>query len=63
MKKLRRDIQLLPHDAVYLTAIQNFLSAVNHSNALSHSADLFTSGIKNTSYTIIDKTQSFQLPK
>lgn len=65
MKKLRIDIQLLFFNAVYLTAIQNLLSAVNCSNTLNHSTDLFPNGVEYTSYTIINKnkTQRFQLPK
>ena len=65
MKKLRIDIQLLLHNVVYLTTIQNFLSTVNCSDTLNGSADLFPNGIAFTSCTIINKnkTQSFQLPK
>jgi len=63
MKKLRIDIQLLLHNVVYKTAIQNFLSSVNWSSTLNHSASLFPNEIAYTSFTIINKTQSFQLPK
>jgi hypothetical protein len=64
MKKLRIDIQLFSHNAVYITAIQNILSAVNFSNSINHSTDLFSYAIEYASYTIIkNKIQSFQLPK
>ena len=64
MKKLRIDIQLLFHNVVYLTTIQNFLSTANWSGTLNHSTDLFSNEIAYTSYAFIkNKTQSFQLPK
>jgi hypothetical protein len=65
MKKLRIDIQMLLHNGVNLTAIQNFLSIVNFSDILNHSTDLFPNGKGYASYSIMNKkeTQSFQLPK
>ena len=64
MKKLRIDIQLLLHNVVYLTTIQNFLSTANWSDTLSHSTYLFPNRIAYTTYTITkNKSQSFQLPK
>jgi len=65
MKKLRIDIQSLLHNAVYLTAIQKILSAVNCLNKMNHSAEFFSDGITNISCTTINKnkTPSFQLPK
>jgi len=63
MKKLRIDIQLLLHNVVYITTIQKILSPVNCSNTLNHSGGLFPNDIAYTSYSINNKTQSFQLPK
>jgi len=64
MKKFRINILLLLHHTVYLTAIQNFLSAVNFSNIINQLTDLFFDAIGYSSCIVVkNKIQSFQLPK